>query len=209
MFMDKHGKSGKYWYSAEHVSEIQEMIGYLRGVHDYIKEIPKYRPVKEALFLRDATFDEVSQMFPRLEIFRNKYGMDKRMTYLEYKGRHTYLNLPHDHESIETTIFFPIRYSDHAGTAFFEPTPEQTIEIKPLKLGLALGDPPSKPRYSCPIDTVPVEVAGGNRPMVFKTDVLHNAYEIDIGHPDNYQRVSVAWDSKLPFQTMVASLSDG
>ena len=183
------------------------MIGYLREVHDYIKAMPKYRPVKEALFLRDNTFDEISQIFPRLETFREKYGMDKRMTYLEYKGRHTYLNLPHDHESIETTIFFPIHYSDYAGTAFFEPTLEQTIEIKPLKLGVALGDPPGKPRYSCPIDTVPIEIAGGNRPMVFKTDVLHNAYETVIGHPDNYSRVSVAWDSKRKFSDMVASLS--
>ena len=204
--MDMTGQGGKYWYSAAHVPQIAHMTDYLRDVYDYIKTIPKYRPVKEALFLRDQTFDEISGLFPLMEKFRLRFGLDKRMTFLEYKGRHTYLNLPHDHESVDSNLFFPIHYSDHAGTAFFEPTPDQVIEIKPLKLGVALGDPVDKKRYSCPVDTVPAEIIGGNRPIVFRVSALHNAWEVDVGHPDNYQRVSVSWDSTLSFDDMIASL---
>jgi hypothetical protein len=206
MIMDKTGKSGKYFYSTEHVPDIVLMSDYLRNVYDYIKLIPKYRPVKEALFLRDGTFDEVSALFPEMEEFRAKYHLDKRMTFLEYKGRHTYLNLPHDHESVDSNLFFPIYYSEYAGTAFFEPTPDQIIEIKPLKLGVALGDPVDKKRYSCPLDTPPAEIIGGNRPIVFRVSALHNAWEDEIGHPDNYRRVSVSWDSLLRFDDMIASL---
>ena len=207
MIIDKIGPRGRCWYSAAHVSELQYMLGYLRTVYDYIKDVPAYRPVKQVIALRDLDFDQVSKVFPRLETFRNKYGLHKRILCLEYSSRQDYLHLPHDHDDIESSIFFPVHYSDHAGTAFFEPTSDQIIEVPQLKLGRELGDTLTKPRYSCLIDTIPVEVAGGNRPMIFKTDILHSAYEIEIGHPDNYARITIAWESPKSFQMMIDSLS--
>lgn len=205
--MDKTSIHGKYWYSAERVPDIVEMVSYMRDVYDYLKDIPKYRAVKEAGFIRNDTFDEVAELFPKLEEFRIKYGMHKRVTYLEYKGRHTYLLPPHDHEAVGHSMFFPIYYSDYAGTAFYEPTAEELVESKPLKVGLAIGDSPTNKRYSCSLDVTPIEVVGGNRPMLFNTLQLHTAYEWEIGHPANYTRVSITWDSPVPFTEMISNIS--
>ena len=206
MMIDKNSQSGKCWHSAEHIPELQAMLGYLRVVYDHIKDIAAYRPVKQVIALRYDDFDEINKIFPLLEPLRIKYNLHKRILFLEYRSRQHYLNLPHDHDDIESSIFFPIRYSDHAGTAFFDPTPEEIIEVPQLKLGQKLGDQLTKPRYSCSIDTVPLEIAGGDRPMLFKTDVLHSAYETEIGHPDNYARVTLAWESQMSFTQMKAFL---
>ena len=207
MIINKSDQSGECWYSVAHIPEIQAMLGYLRIVYNHIKDVKSYRPIKEVIALRNEDFDAVSNIFPQLETFRTKYGLYKRILCLEYTKRQNYLNLPHDHDDIESSMFFPIRYSDHAGTAFFKPRPEELIEVPQLKLGQELGDQLTKPRYSCSIDTVPAEIAGGDRPMVFKTDILHSAYETEIGHPDNYSRVTLAWESPMPYLQMVASLS--
>jgi hypothetical protein len=206
MIMDLTAKSGQFWYSAEHISEMQEMLAYLRSVYEYIKDIQDYRPVKHVIALRNDNFDQICKIFPQLEPFRIKYGLHKRILCLEYTNRKNYLDLPHDHDDIESSIFFPLCYSDHAGTAFFQPKPEELIEVPQLKLGKELGDTLKKPRYSCSIDHSPAEIAVGNRPMVFRTDTLHCAYETEIGHPDNYTRVTLAWESLMTFEQMIAAL---
>jgi hypothetical protein len=142
-------------------------------------------------------------MFPSLEEFRIKYNLEKRISYLEYKDGKLYRHLPHDHESISASIFLPIYYSDYAGTAFYEPVENELISVKPSVLGEAIGDPIDTPRYTCSLSVTPVEIVGGYRPLIYKTSQLHTGIEFVKGHPENYTRVSCAWDSKHPFEKMI------
>lgn len=201
--MDKTGRSGKYWHDASSSPEFVAMIDYQRQVYDYIKNKDKFR-AGNACFLIEKTFDEVNEVFPMLESFRTNFHLEKRVSYLEYKDGKLYKHLPHDHESISSTIFFPIYYSDYVGTAFYEPTEEELIPVKPSVLGEAIGDPLDKPRYTCSLDVTPVELVGGYRPLIYRTSQLHTAVEVEPGHPENYTRVSCAWDSKYDFDKMVS-----
>lgn len=199
--MEMTALEGKYWASLEGCKDVLDMTEYLKNVYNFIKEISKYR-TRDACFLVGSTFDEVALQFPLLEIFRLKYNLEKRMTFVEYKNRRVYTNLPHDHESISSNLLFILNYSPFAGTAFYLPTKDELIEIPPLKLGLAVGDPPSKLRYSCSLDVCPIELVGGNRPFVLRSDILHHAYEYEIGAPENYSRVVASWDSKTSFDQL-------
>lgn len=203
--MDKTGISGKYWYDASSSAEFVEMMHYQRQVYDYIKTDSRFK-AGSACFLVEKTFDEINEIFPLLETFRVKYKLEKRLTYLEFNNGKLYKHLPHDHESISSSIFFPLYYSDFVGTAFYEPTPDQLIRIEPSVLGIAIGDPVDKPRYTCSLDVPPVEIVGGFRPLIYRTSQLHTPVEIESGHPENYSRVTCAWDSKYDFEKTIELL---
>lgn len=200
--MDKTSIRGKYWHDASSSRDCVLMIEYQRQVYDYIKDLPEYR-AGNACFLIGSGFDEISTKFPILEEFRKKYNLEKRISYLEYKDGKLYRLMPHDHESISSTVFFPLYYSEYVGTAFYEPTEQELITVKPSVLGEAIGDPLNKPRYTCSLTVVPSEIVGGYRPLIYRTSQLHTAVEIESGHPENYSRVSCAWDSKYSFDDMV------
>jgi hypothetical protein len=200
--MDKTSKCGKYWYDASSSQDFVSMIDYQRQIYNHIKDLPEYR-AGNACFLTGSKFTEISNKFPMLEEFRKKYNLEKRISYLEYKDGKLYKLLPHDHESVSSTVFFPIYYSDYVGTAFYEPTEQELITTKPSLLGMAIGDPLDKVRYTCSLTVTPTEVVGGFRPLIYRTSQLHTAVEIEPGHPENYSRVSCAWDSNYSFDDMV------
>lgn len=203
--MDRTGTHGKYWYDASISKDFLQMLDYQREVFDYISNFKKYK-AGSAFFLVKDTYEEISIKFPLLEEFRSKYNLEKRLTYLVFNSGKLYEHLPHDHESISSSIFFPLYYSDYVGTAFYEPSQDQLIEVRPSVLGEAIGDPVDKPRYTCSLEVTPVEVVGGNRPLIYKTSQLHTPIEIEKGHPENYTRVTCAWDSKYPFEKMIELL---
>lgn len=205
--MDTTGKQGKYWFDLSFCNDIISMIEYQRNVYNYIKNKDKYRAASNACFLINNLFDEVAEIFPLLETFRIKYNLDKRLSYLEYVEGRLYRHLPHDHESIGTSIFFPLVYSPYVGTAFFDPKEKDKIPFTPSKLGKAIGDPIDKVRYTCSYDTTPpVEIVGGNRPLLYDTSQLHGAVELETGHIENYNRTICAWDCKLSFNDMITEI---
>tara|TARA_Y100000022_G_scaffold87184_1_gene75090 strand:+ start:1880 stop:2518 length:639 start_codon:yes stop_codon:yes gene_type:complete len=144
--------------------------------------------------------------FPIIYDFKEKYNMTPNMIFLGFDKLdeiNAYEDKPHTHNSLNgCALFFTIKHSDGAGTAFFSPEEKdiETLEYEydngwTLKL------------EECSHSVPPTEVCQFKTPHLICTNHFHGAYKIK-DHPDNTKRVTMNWETNMAWHDFERALND-
>ena len=182
-----------YVYDLSNNNEVINVWKYIKLVYDYIKDKDHFRDTSSTLTIRKDKWEEISNNFPELYNFKNKYNMAELILFLEYKTKDWYEKPPHAHTGANCSIFFPIRYSEFVKTDFYEPLHENTHTRVISGGGFTLKE--------C-FNTKPSAGFVMSTPHFFRVDKFHRPTQIK-KHNDNLNRIVCSWESNDHYLDMI------
>lgn len=175
-----------------------ELYEWMYGKDKWKLDPSTYSPSKN--------WDVIKEEFPFIHQFKEKYDMTPHMIFLGFDKLdqiNAYEDKPHTHNSKKgCAMFFTIKHSDGAGTAFFLPEENdiETLEYE-YDSGWILR------LEECSHSVEPSEVCQFTTPHIICTNHFHGAYKIK-DHPDNTKRVTMNWETNMDWNDFKRALNN-
>lgn len=169
-----------------------------KAVLEFMKNDPEQR-----FHLDDCTYmppnpemwQVIKEEFPFIWEFKQRYKMSDLMMFVSYINPIGYSHRPHTHNTPSgAALFLTIKYSEGAATAFYKPKQENVLAYT-----YEFGSGWTTTSEEC-FDTEPDYIVQMNTPHVLALNAFHKPIETIPGHPDNLERVTMNWATKLRFE---------
>lgn len=199
--LNRHPKELPY-YIKLHGSVVETMHEEAKDIFEFMKSDKRFHADPGTYMAPDQQRWEIlKDNFPFAWEFKQEFNMTNTIVFLEFNNPETYSHRPHTHNTNSGTgLFFTIKHSDYAGTAFYEPKQENIDIVRHVLDNGTLFE-----AEDCH-DTEPVEIVQMTEPHVIALNSFHNPIIIE-EHPDNFNRVTMNWSSRMGFLEFAKKVS--
>ena len=187
--------------------DTDKMQEVAKDMFEFMKNDPEQRFMLDgptSLMPKNAeVWEVVFERFPFVKEFKQKYKMSEIMMFVDYSDPIGYSHRPHTHNTpTGSALFLTIKPSDGAATAWYDPDQDNVLAYTyKWESGWETTS------EEC-FDTEPCFIKDMRTPHVIAQNAFHKPYETVPGHPDNYQRVTMNWATKLRFEKFAEKVND-